>query len=520
MKSALDAGAAVGFFSQTLHECGLAVCGFDGRPENVEEARKRLPYIPFEVGDLQDPAILSLGKFDLVLCFGLLYHLESSLSAVRHLGKLTEKFLLLESMCIPENKASLLLRDEPRVEDQSLTDVAFYPSEQSIIKMLYRAGFAAVYRIAPLPDHDDFRETRDHHRRRTVLLASKSPIDVFGFRLCLEPREERDPWSKKAASPQFAKRLRRFLQQPAKQKYFSIANLVRRVIPTLPIPLRLPFGAWWLAENSELDHKLIESGFEKAELHVVETLLRPGMTVLDVGAHHGLYTLLCSKSVGSKGRVVAVEPSPRECRRLARHVRVNHCENVKIVACAASDHCGTTDLHVVDGAFDWGNSLRRPIVSESTYAVRVAERTIDDILFELGITNVDLIKLDVEGGELAALKGATRLLSGTSRPAILVEVQDIRTQPWGYAARVIVEFLSRLEYRWFGIATDSSLHPVSSELASYDANMVALPAERAREFRSLIDRKRMFFPLYHRKASQPKDRSIEILKSMVRVRHG
>jgi hypothetical protein len=199
ISTAVDAGAGVGFFSQTLLDCGLHVCGFDGRAENVDEARKRFPHIPFECADIQDPAILELGKFDLTLCFGLLYHLENPLLAIRHLRTLTEKCLLLESMCVPDEKPSMLLREEPREDDQSLTDVAYYPSEDSLIKMLYRAGFTLVYRVVPLPDHDDFRDTREHRGKRTVLLATAVPIDIAGFRLCIEGHENQDPWTKSRA---------------------------------------------------------------------------------------------------------------------------------------------------------------------------------------------------------------------------------------------------------------------------------------------------------------------------------
>jgi 2-polyprenyl-3-methyl-5-hydroxy-6-metoxy-1,4-benzoquinol methylase len=93
-------GAGVGFFSQTLLECGLNVCGIEGRAENVSEARKRFPHIPFGQADIQERSTLELGKFDLVLCFGLLYHLENPLLAIRNLHALTGKCLLLESMCI------------------------------------------------------------------------------------------------------------------------------------------------------------------------------------------------------------------------------------------------------------------------------------------------------------------------------------------------------------------------------------------------------------------------------------
>ena len=131
LSTALDAAGGVGFFSQTLAECGLNVCGFDGRAENIEEARKRFPGIPFERADAEDRGILQLGRFDVVLCFGLLYHLENPLLAIRNLRGLTEKCRLLESMCLPDEKASVLLRDEPRQDDQSLTELAFYPQRSN-----------------------------------------------------------------------------------------------------------------------------------------------------------------------------------------------------------------------------------------------------------------------------------------------------------------------------------------------------------------------------------------------------
>src|SRR5260370_42068052 len=172
LSNAVDAGCGVGFFSQTLSKCGLNVCGFDGREENVAEARRRFPDIPFEEGDIEERAILQLGRFDLVLCFGLLYHLENPLLAVRNLRGLTEKCLLLESMCLQEEKASMLLREEPRQDDQGLSNVACYASEEGLVKMLYRAGFGTVYRVIPLPDHEGIRGTAEHARLRPAVLSS------------------------------------------------------------------------------------------------------------------------------------------------------------------------------------------------------------------------------------------------------------------------------------------------------------------------------------------------------------
>src|SRR5207249_3252897 len=119
-------------------------------------------------------------------------------------------------------------------------------------------------------------------------------------------------------------------------------------------------------------------------------------------------------------------------------------------------------------------------------AVRVAVRRLDDVLAELGVSTVDFVKIDVEGAELSVLYGAMKLLQREPRPAILVEVQDIRTRPWGYAAREIIQFLIRMDYRWFAIAAKGALLPISCDQETYDANLVALPVERTEEFLELL----------------------------------
>lgn len=478
LRTAIDAGCGVGFFAQTLTELGLETRGFDGRFENVVEARKRFPKIGFERGDIESAEVAALGTFDLVLCFGLLYHLESPMRAIRHLRALTGKGLLIESMVVSGDDARMILREEPLQHDQSLTDMAFYPSEPCLVKMLYRAGFAHVYRVTRLPEHDDFRDTENHGRRRTMLFASHRPAAVSCLKRVDEPRGGRDLWAKlEAEVGTFPARVRRFLAKPAGMRYVALANRVRRVVPSLKMPLRLPFGAWWLAEHSALDRELIYDGFETAEAAFVARFLRPGMTVLDVGAHHGLYTLLASKCVGQDGRVIAFEPSPRERRRLLQHLRVNRCGNVEVRRFALGDRAGEVDLYLVEGAHDWCNSLRAPNVEERTSKVRVEVRLLDDVLEGLSWPRVDFVKLDVEGAELSCLYGARRMLRGDLRPAILVEVQDVRTAPWGYAAREIVRFLAGAGYSWFALADDGSLESISSELASYDGNLVALPHE-------------------------------------------
>jgi SAM-dependent methyltransferase len=194
VQSAADVGCGVGYFSGFLKEQGFDVVGFDGRLENVQEAKRRYPDIEFHLANVEDPSILHHCSFDLVLCVGLLYHLESPLRALRNLAAMADQLLLIESYATPQKETAFYLREEPCLKDQSLTTLALYPSESSLIKICYKVGFSAVYRFVPLPDHEDFQDHASRKRQRTMLLAAKAPAQFSGMPLIPEPQDFSDPW--------------------------------------------------------------------------------------------------------------------------------------------------------------------------------------------------------------------------------------------------------------------------------------------------------------------------------------
>jgi SAM-dependent methyltransferase len=194
IESAADVGCGVGYFSEFLKELGFDVVGFDGRSENVEEAKRRYPTIEFKHANVEDESILERGSFDLVLCMGLLYHLENPLRALRNLSSIANQLLVIESFAIPQRETVFYLREEPVLEDQSLTYLTFHPSETSIIKVCYRVGFPWVYRFEPLPNHEDFQDRVERRRQRTMLLASRTPLELACLALVSEPQDRYDPW--------------------------------------------------------------------------------------------------------------------------------------------------------------------------------------------------------------------------------------------------------------------------------------------------------------------------------------
>jgi hypothetical protein len=153
-------------------------------------------------------------------------------------------------------------------------------------------------------------------------------------------------------------RLWRFLRRPWHEKVASIRVRWERTLSRIPKLIKLPSGQYFFVRDDELGMNL--ENFETQELSFVRRFLRSGMTVLDIGAHQGLYTLLASTWVGPNGRVFAFEPSRRERRSLWLNLRLNWCKNVRIQPLALGNDKGNFEFYIVQGQHNGCNSLRPP----------------------------------------------------------------------------------------------------------------------------------------------------------------
>lgn len=284
-------------------------------------------------------------------------------------------------------------------------------------------------------------------------------------------------------------RCQNFFRKPWQDKAISIRfnfrSLWVRLFPAIPFPIRLPYGGWWLATNDSCSEAIFRDKFEEAEWRFVERFLQERMTALDIGAHHGFYTILASKRVGPSGRVIAFEPSARERRRLSFHVKLNNCGNVKVEPFALSNEDRETTLFLADTREAAFNSLRPPAVSSPTRRITVRAITLDHYLEKERIDRVDFIKIDAEGAELEILKGMKGLLNQNSSPVIMAEVTDIRTQAWGYPASAIYDYLTERDYHWFATSTEGRLQPFHQKSGLY--NFIAVPHWKLGELQEVIE---------------------------------
>jgi FkbM family methyltransferase len=152
--------------------------------------------------------------------------------------------------------------------------------------------------------------------------------------------------------------------------------------------------------------------YEPDEAALVAGLIPAGGTVFDVGAHAGYYTLAASRLVGEKGRVVAFEPDPVNLRYLREHVQSNGARNVTIVPRPVGDKHGLAVTFVENPGHRYESSLSGGSAGSGGVFGGEQMRLVGlDRLVAEGLPVPDLVKMDIEGAESAAIAGASELVA-------------------------------------------------------------------------------------------------------------
>ena len=205
------------------------------------------------------------------------------------------------------------------------------------------------------------------------------------------------------------------------------------------VELELP--AWdnvvapWLEEYEE---------WEPAVTQTLTQLVQPGFTVLDVGAHVGIFTLLVSRLVGPSGRVIALEPDPLNARFLRRNVMSAGCTNVLLLEVAAADR--SRMLPLSRPSDDNTGDSRTYEVATNAELFFVNAIALDNLVPTRG--RVDLVKLDLQGMDHVALRGTQRIME-EQHPTIILEFWPQGIRAYGDDPSDVIHWLRSLgDYSW------------------------------------------------------------------------
>jgi FkbM family methyltransferase len=187
---------------------------------------------------------------------------------------------------------------------------------------------------------------------------------------------------------------------------------------------------------------LMNGTYEVLELEMLETLLRPGMTVVDVGANVGIHTSIAARSVAPSGTVYGFEPVPENFEILVRNLARNEISNVVVEQLAVGSEVGRSTIHLEDHSIGT-HSLLRHESSSSTKSLSVAVTTLDSYFARQMPDVVNLLKIDVEGYEPNVLRGAVALLGRTEQ--LLIEYNRVSIEANG-GVNAFIELLAGFDF--------------------------------------------------------------------------
>lgn len=187
--------------------------------------------------------------------------------------------------------------------------------------------------------------------------------------------------------------------------------------------------------------------------HVMARVLQEGSVAVDGGANVGFFSILMSKLVGETGHVYAFEPGGNNLPKLAANLKLNNCNNVTAIDKPLAAYSGeVVTLHEHD--HPGYNSLWPDLSKEITARRAVTTTTLEKEL--LGRVAPALIKLDIEGAELSALKGSGTLLSW-QKPIIITEMNEAAFDRAGVSFDEFRGFMQERAYDAFMLFEDGNL---------------------------------------------------------------
>ena len=183
-KRVLDAGCGVGHLAARLERMGCRVVCVDGREANISSLRERYPALEAHVANVERDPLERFGRFDAVFSYGLLYHLENPLQALRNLESVCDELMLLETIICDHELPLVRVEDEGLGMNQALGGLGCRPTPHYVALALNRVGFAHVYAPVSPPEHQDFHfewrnsldSSRDGHPLRCVFVASRTKL--------------------------------------------------------------------------------------------------------------------------------------------------------------------------------------------------------------------------------------------------------------------------------------------------------------------------------------------------------
>jgi FkbM family methyltransferase len=235
-----------------------------------------------------------------------------------------------------------------------------------------------------------------------------------------------------------------------------------------------------LTPSEHIQQQLFWYGYyEKPVALLLQNLINPNSIILDIGANIGYFTLIAAQRA-KIGRVYAFEPVKELFQKLQRNIVENNFQNTELINSAVGESQKDSIIYISSTDNAGMSSLKPPEnFSGITQAIKIIN--IDQWIVQSGIKQVDIIKLDVEGGELFALHGMTEILMNF-KPVLIVEINPDTLAYFNLLPMDVMHYLNNLDYLPFTITKNGFLQK-TPEIASQE-NIAFVHREKLKKFNS------------------------------------
>ncbi|MEH1789726.1 MAG: FkbM family methyltransferase [Nostoc sp.] len=265
------------------------------------------------------------------------------------------------------------------------------------------------------------------------------------------------------------------------------------------------YGQWYwsLNPNKPLVHHLLNGGilllepghsfthcfypgvdqYEPDVRVALQFFLNPGDIFIDCGANIGYFSVLANNLVGKIGKVISIEANPVTFSLLEANLKINNFGTP--IHCALTSEKGEVELFMPTQGGDVYSSLRKGglVKGESIQSFKVLGRALDDVVKELSLSKVDVVKIDIEGAELDVLQSASHLLS-SFRPVVITEYGTNTWPSFGATPEDLKKLAQKHSYqlRVFNLKPKNLVSVTEETWLSGYANLILIPEERLAEF--------------------------------------
>jgi len=202
----------------------------------------------------------------------------------------------------------------------------------------------------------------------------------------------------------------------------------------------------FLYDSPGFKNFLKDNPHEQGEVKFLESIVKEGMNVIDIGANVGITTVTVARKIGRRGKLYSFEPTPEYFNILKENISSNGLENVKVCELAVTDQVGR-------GPFYQKELSSGIVFEEGAKKFEVSTTSIDRFLSEEKIERIDLINMDCEGSELLVLKGAKETLR-KNKVKIFCEIHHDFLKQLGQSVEELVQYLQGLEFQVQSVSLD------------------------------------------------------------------